>query len=701
MTLSIAGALFRGSEGFFGLGNFFVDALGILAFGIPGYLLCAALLLASPVYRPDRIFILSCSLVPFVTLSMGFVFLRDFEYWSQEFGLFYWIGKGGFNLFVILLTIIEGLIIVAFTSTLFPQAPEKEEEMDEPPDEDFYPERMPQKSKLFWQSAKDRASQLVPEVFKRKPAEPDSQFPPPSAEDVKTFDSEEIDLENLRLPDLKPLASASAMSKWEALSSQREDPIPQDVHPEYWEEETREETISASWENYQVPFKGILNGYPAEQADLDEQSLRDAAMILKETLRDFNIQAEIIGIWKGPAVSMFETIPEPGVKLPKIINLQDNLALRLAVPSIRIVAPIPGSPAVGIEVPNEKRSRVFFADLIREEAYWGDKKMEIPLILGREITGRPRIIDLVQIPHLLIAGAEGSGKSVCLNSLILSMLYRLSPAKCRFILIDLKITEFKVYNDIPHLLTPVITESKRALQALQYCLDEMERRYACLNSLEVRDIRSYNKRIRERGIAVEHLPYIVVIIDEFADLMTLAGKELESALARLAAMSRAVGIHLILSTQHPSIDIITGKLKANIPGRVAFMVANKIDSRLILDAPGAEKLLGKGDMLYAGSEDAPARIQGAYISQEEAERAAEYVKTLGYPDYIDDELFIDDENAAEGDQLYERAVDIVIQAGKASAGYLQRRLKIGYNRAARLIDRMEEQGLIIPVIQKE
>jgi S-DNA-T family DNA segregation ATPase FtsK/SpoIIIE len=229
----------------------------------------------------------------------------------------------------------------------------------------------------------------------------------------------------------------------------------------------------------------------------------------------------------------------------------------------------------------------------------------------------------------------------------------------------------------------------------------MERRYACLHSLEVRDIRSYNKRIRERGIAVEHLPYIVVIIDEFADLMTLAGKELESALARLAAMSRAVGIHLILSTQHPSIDIITGKLKANIPGRVAFMVANKIDSRLILDAPGAEKLLGKGDMLYAGSEDAPARIQGAYISQEEAERAAEYVKTLGYPDYIDDELFIDDENAAEGDQLYERAVDIVIQAGKASAGYLQRRLKIGYNRAARLIDRMEEQGLIIPVIQKE
>jgi S-DNA-T family DNA segregation ATPase FtsK/SpoIIIE len=265
--------------------------------------------------------------------------------------------------------------------------------------------------------------------------------------------------------------------------------------------------------------------------------------------------------------------------------------------------------------------------------------------------------------------------------------------------------ELKLYNDIPHLLTPVITEPKRAFQALQYCIYEMERRYACLDSMGVRDIRSYNRRIRERNMAAEHLPYIVVVIDEFADLMATTGKELESTVARLAAMSRAVGIHLVLATQRPSIDVITGLIKANIPSRIAFMVASKMDSRIIIDMVGAEKLLGKGDMLYAGVVDPfPVRIQGAFISEEEVERVVEYVKTLGQPDYIDDEIFYDDEEEDLGpslfdageDPLYEKALELVMQQGKASASYIQRRLKIGYNRAARLVEEMEHQGVVGP-----
>jgi S-DNA-T family DNA segregation ATPase FtsK/SpoIIIE len=283
--------------------------------------------------------------------------------------------------------------------------------------------------------------------------------------------------------------------------------------------------------------------------------------------------------------------------------------------------------------------------------------------------------------------------------MILSILYQRAPAECRLILIDPKIVELKLYNDIPHLLTPVITEPKRAFQALQYCIYEMERRYACLDSMGVRDIRSYNKRIKERDIATEYMPYIVVVIDEFADLMATTGKELESTVARLAAMSRAVGIHLVLATQRPSIDVITGLIKANIPSRIAFMVAGKMDSRIIIDQVGADKLLGKGDMLYAGVVDPfPVRIQGAFVSEEEVERVVDYVKGLGEPDYIDDdEEELTPSLFGEGDDpLYEKALEIVMQQGKASASYIQRRLQIGYNRAARLVEEMEHQGLVGP-----
>ncbi|MDR0558196.1 MAG: DNA translocase FtsK [Treponema sp.] len=464
--------------------------------------------------------------------------------------------------------------------------------------------------------------------------------------------------------------------------------------------------LPRKWKTYQIPILGILNDYPDGQYWIIDKATQDAAEILKKTLNEFKIQAEVTGIRKGPVITMFEILPAPGVKLSKIVNLQDNIALRLAAQSVRIVAPIPGKHAVGIEVPNVKRNIVSFAEIIEDrlENEREGKRLGIPVVLGKDITGESQTVDLTQMPHLLIAGATGSGKSVCVNALILSILYQRSPSEVRLILIDPKIVELKLYNDIPHLLTPVITEPKKAFQALQYCICEMERRYACLDSMGVRDIKSYNRRIKERNIATEHMPYIVVVIDEFADLMVTTGKELESTVARLAAMSRAVGIHLVLATQRPSIDVITGLIKANIPSRIAFMVASKMDSRIIIDMVGAEKLLGKGDMLYAGVVDPfPIRMQGAFISEEEVERVVEYVKTLGEPDYIDDEIFFDDEDGVEADifnegedPLYEKAWEIVLQQGKASASYIQRRLKIGYNRAARLVEMMEQQGLVGP-----
>lgn len=456
--------------------------------------------------------------------------------------------------------------------------------------------------------------------------------------------------------------------------------------------------------NYGVPVKGILAEYPDNKYSEIDDETRKAARVLEVTLEEFKISAKVTGIKKGPVITMFELLPAPGVKISKITNLADNIALRLAASSVRIVAPIPGKHAVGIEVPNKKRAVVPFGEMISAPEM-KDQDMAVPIVLGKDIRGGTQVIDLTRTPHLLIAGATGSGKSVCVNSLICSILYERSPADVKMILVDPKIVELKLYNDIPHLLTPVITDPKKAIQAIQWCLYEMERRYSLLDTLGVREIRSYNKRVKERKLATTELPYLILVIDEFADLMATSGKELEAMIARLAAMSRAVGIHLVLATQRPSADVITGLIKANFPSRVAFMVASMMDSRIIIDSGGAEKLLGKGDMLFTSAWDPfPSRVQGAFLSEEEVERIVAYVKTLGAPEYIDDEIFIDDDEEAESsllgggstDPLFNKALEIVASAGKASASYLQRRLKIGYNRAARLVEQMEDMGIVGP-----
>jgi len=455
--------------------------------------------------------------------------------------------------------------------------------------------------------------------------------------------------------------------------------------------------------NYLFPPEHLLEEYP-DITDEHDPYTQEAAKALMKTFEEFNIEAELIGIQKGPVVTMFEILPAPGVRVSSVTNLADNIALQLAASRVRIVAPIPGKQAVGIEVPNRRRNIVSFKEMLT--AVDEHPKYEIPMVLGKDITGEYKVIDLVRTPHLLIAGATGSGKSVCVNSLINSILYRRSPREVRLMLIDPKIVELKLYNDIPHLLTPVVTDAKKSIKVLQYCLGEMERRYALLDAMAVRDIRSYNKKVEEKRMAAERLPYIVVIIDEFADLMNTAGKELEHYLSRLAAMVRAVGIHLVLATQRPSTNVITGLIKANIPSRIAFMVVSNTDSRIIIDMPGAEKLLGKGDMLFMSSWEAyPSRIQGAFLSEDEVEKVVGYVKSVGEPDYLDESLFEDEEEDEDGDYsggdyeddpLMPQALKVIQEQDSASASMLQRRLKIGYNRAARIIETMEEMGIVGP-----
>lgn len=429
--------------------------------------------------------------------------------------------------------------------------------------------------------------------------------------------------------------------------------------------------------------------------------------IIKRTLENFGINVEMAEVSIGPTVTQYTLRPAEGVKLSKITALHSNLSLALAAHPIRIEAPIPGKSLVGIEVPNRSVSLVGLKALINIKTF---QESQIPLlmVLGRDVGGSPVFADLSKMPHLLISGATGTGKSVSIHSIIISFLYRNPPEILRFLLVDPKRVELSVYNDIPHLLTPVITDPKKTIQALRWATKEMDRRYDLLSSVKARDITSYNSVIERSKVKdLEPMPYIVIIVDELADLMAMFPREVESSIIRLAQMARAVGIHLVVATQRPSVEVITGLIKANITSRIAFQVASQVDSRTILDMAGAEKLLGNGDMLFlAGDTSKPRRIQGAFVSEQEVKRVVEFLReTYEAPDYeYEDEIaetkFDEEEEreefTGEDDPLYDEAKNLVIGAGKASASYLQRRLRVGYARAARLLDIMEARGVVGP-----
>ena len=459
--------------------------------------------------------------------------------------------------------------------------------------------------------------------------------------------------------------------------------------------------------HFESPPLDIFEGDRGKPSSGD---IKANANIIKRTLQNFGIGVEMGEVTVGPSVTQYTLKPAEGMKLSRITSLQNDLALALASHPIRIEAPIPGKSLVGIEIPNSAASLVGLHHLFAQEEF---RKSERPLLLalGRNVSGQPVYADLTQMPHLLIAGATGSGKSVCIHALIASLVFRNSPQTLRFLLIDPKRVELTVYNDLPHLMSPVITEPKKAISALKWMTKEMERRYDVLLNAKARDIGAYHQILaglsEEEKSENEPMPYIVIIIDELADIMATYPREFEASIVRLAQMSRAVGIHLVLSTQRPSVEVLTGLIKANITSRIAFQVATQVDSRTILDMAGAEKLLGNGDMLYlAGDTSKPKRVQGAFVSEKEIKRLVNYLANE-YKDTDTEELEIvpnemenssifEDESDEVDDELYEQAKELVIQAQKASSSYLQRRLKIGYARAARLIDMLEERGVVGP-----
>ncbi|HEY8888820.1 MAG TPA: DNA translocase FtsK 4TM domain-containing protein [Clostridium sp.] len=452
---------------------------------------------------------------------------------------------------------------------------------------------------------------------------------------------------------------------------------------------------------YQYPTLELLNeNTTAKMNKNDKKELLNNANKLQETLSSFGVEAKVIQVTKGPSVTRFELQPNAGVKVSKIVNLADDIALNLASSGVRIEAPIPGKAAVGIEVPNKELSAVYLREVIESNEFLETNK-NLSFSLGKDIGGNCVVSDLTKMPHLLVAGATGSGKSVCINSLIISLLYKYSPEDVKLLLIDPKVVELNIYNGIPHLLIPVVTDPKKSAGALNWAVNEMSRRYKSFADNNVRSIEGYNE-LANKGIVENKLPWIVIIIDELADLMTVCANDVEEYIGRLAQMARAAGMHLVIATQRPSVDVITGVIKANIPSRISFAVSSQIDSRTILDSSGAEKLLGKGDMLfYPVGEAKPIRIQGAFVSEEEVERVVDFIKNqkteVNYEKEIIDEIESSSSNKDKNDdvdELLNEAIKIVVENGQASTSLLQRKLKIGYNRAARIIEQMEESKII-------
>jgi DNA segregation ATPase FtsK/SpoIIIE, S-DNA-T family len=485
---------------------------------------------------------------------------------------------------------------------------------------------------------------------------------------------------------------------------------------------------------FELPRLDLLAKPKPRVAHHDEAALKQNARLLMTVLNDFGVKGEILNVRPGPVVTLYELEPAAGVKSARVIGLADDVARSMSVQACRI-AVVPGRNAIGIELPNARRETVYLRDLLSTSDYDGGRQ-ELPLALGETIGGEPSVADLARMPHLLIAGTTGSGKSVGINAMILSILYKMTPAQCRFIMIDPKMLELSVYDGIPHLLAPVVTDPKKAVAALKWAVREMEDRYRKMSKIGVRNISGYNQRAaeavakgetfsrtmqtgwdRESGkpiyetetFELDHMPYIVVVIDEMADLMLVAGKDIEGAVQRLAQMARAAGIHLIMATQRPSVDVITGTIKANFPTRISYSVTSKIDSRTILGEQGAEQLLGQGDLLYMAQGGKMRRLHGPFVADNEVEEIVASLKAQGAPEYFEDITADDDEdnpyadggsdtggNGASGDDLYDKAVAIVARDRKASTSYLQRRLSLGYNRAASLIERMERDGMISP-----
>ena len=446
---------------------------------------------------------------------------------------------------------------------------------------------------------------------------------------------------------------------------------------------------------FKLPTLNFLerNSDLKNKKNINDIELKKNSEFLERILLDFGVEGKIKNVSSGPVVTLNEFEPASGIKVSKIVNLADDIARNTSSVSAR-VATIPGKNTIGIEIPNARREKVFLNEIISDDKF-SKKEIKLPIALGKGISGNPIIGDLFSMPHLLIAGTTGSGKSVCINTIILSLLYKYTPEKCNLILIDPKMLELSAYEGIPHLLCPVITEAKKATAALGWAVKEMENRYKLMTSVGVKNIDGYNSKHKK------HMPYIVVVVDEMSDLMLIAGKEIENYIQRLSQMARAAGIHIIMATQRPSVDVITGTIKANFPTRISFQVSSKIDSRTILGEQGAEQLLGKGDMLFMSSANRIVRIHGPYVSESEIEKVNSYLRSQGKPDYIDEITIIKDEEIlrsedgeTEKDELYFKAVNIVKSEGKASTSFLQRKLQIGYNRAARIMETMEKEGIV-------